>query len=167
MLLTSANPHDGSSAHTNTALRVDTRVWQDVIESEKAVVTFSGNTFIEPVSITDSEIETTHLGAQLLTEKSIKETILRELETLGAGDSFDMAMFYFSDRDVVQALKDADTRGVRIRVPSYQDVSLKVEVVDVSAREVCGTLYHCFHITFFEYEEFRLLPIDLLNCLDE
>lgn len=116
VLLTSANPHDGSSAHTNTALRVDTRVWQDVIESEKTVVTFSGNTFIEPVSITDSEIETTHLGAQLLTEKSIKETILRELETLGAGDSFDMAMFYFSDRDVVQALKDADTRGVRIRL---------------------------------------------------
>ncbi len=116
VLLTSANPHDGSSAHTNTALRVDRGLWRDVVESEKAVVAFSGNTFIEPPSITDSEIETTNIGAQLLTEKSIKETILRELATLSAGDSFDMAMFYFSDRDMVRALKDADARGVHIRL---------------------------------------------------
>ena len=116
VLLTSANPHDGSSAHTNTALRVDTHVWHDVIETEKAVVTFSGNTFKEPTSITDSEMETASLKAQLLTEKSIKEAILTELSTLGAGDSFDMAMFYFSDRDIVNALKDADTHGVHIRL---------------------------------------------------
>lgn len=116
VLLTSANPHDGSSAHTNTAMRIDRGVWQDVLKSEKAVITFSGNTFTPPISITDLEIENANLSAQLLTEKSIREAILRELATLAAGDSFDMAMFYFSDRATVHALKDADTRGVRIRL---------------------------------------------------
>lgn len=87
-----------------------------MVHSEKAVVTFSVNTFTPPTSITDPEITNANLGAQLLTEKSIKESILRELKELNAGDSFDMAMFYFSDRDVVQALKDADTRDVHIRL---------------------------------------------------
>lgn len=116
ILLTSANPHDGSSAHTNTALRVDRGMWRDVIESEKAVVIFSGHTFTPPTSITDSEVSNANLGAQLLTEKSIKVAILHELKELNAGDSFDMAMFYFSDRDIVDALKEADARGVHIRL---------------------------------------------------
>jgi hypothetical protein len=116
VLLTSANPHDGSSAHTNTALRVDTGLWNDVIQSEKAVVEFSGDTFREPTQITDTTAPLNSLTTQLLTEKSIKRFIIEELNELGADDSFDMAMFYFSDRDIVSALKLADERGVHIRL---------------------------------------------------
>lgn len=116
VLLTSANPHDGSSAHTNTALRVDTGLWQDVVESEKAVVVFSGGTFIEPSNITDVSAAKNEVVAQILTEESIKNSIVNELNNLKSGDSFDMAMFYLSDRDIVQTLKAADDRDVNIRL---------------------------------------------------
>jgi len=116
VLLTSANPHDGSSAHTNTALRIDARLWSDVVLSEKAVVTFSGGTFKEPAQITDMPVAENDISVQLLTEKSIKQLIIQELEKLNTGDSFDMAMFYFSDRDIVDALKEADENGVNVRL---------------------------------------------------
>jgi len=115
-LLTSANPHDGSSEHTNTALRIDEGIWSDVILSEQAVVDFSENTFREPTGVTDSTTGDTTISVQLLTEKSIKRAILTELKDLSAGDSFDMAMFYFSDRAIVHELKEADRRGVQIRL---------------------------------------------------
>ncbi len=116
VLLTSANPHDGSSAHTNTAIRIDTGLWQDVVKSEKAIVSFSKGTFLEPQEITDTGISEDTVSAQILTEESIKKFILNELDSLNTGDSLDMAMFYISDRDIVKALKDADERGVSIRL---------------------------------------------------
>jgi len=38
------------------------------------------------------------------------------LDSMTAGESIDLAMFYLSDRDVVKALKDASARGVNIRI---------------------------------------------------
>ena len=117
-LVTSANPHTGSSAHTNTALRIDEHIWQDAVSSEESVALFSKSHFVPPSSITD-RVPTTEeatLSVRLLTEQSIKRHIIAELESLSAGDSFDMAMFYLSDRDVIRALKDADTRGISIRI---------------------------------------------------
>jgi HKD family nuclease len=116
-LVTSANPHDGSSAHTNTALRIDAGVWKDAVQSEKAVALFSQGSFTEPKSITDPiEDDNAKLTVQFLTENSIEKAILTEFAKLTEGDSFDMAMFYLSDRTIIRALKDADARGVQIRL---------------------------------------------------
>jgi phosphatidylserine/phosphatidylglycerophosphate/cardiolipin synthase-like enzyme len=117
VLITSANPHDGSSAHTNTAAKVDAALWRDAIASEQAVFTFSDREFVVPPEIKDTAVlgENT-LEVQLLTERVIKEKVISELAGLEAGDMFDMAMFYISDRDVVQAIKEAAERGVIIRV---------------------------------------------------
>lgn len=118
VLITSANPHDGSSSHSNTAVVVDEKLWRDVIWSEKATVLFSGEKFVEP-NFYDAKIfetSTSSLKVQLLTEKSIKRTILNELSLLNNGDGLDMAMFYISDRDIVKSIKKADKRGVKIRL---------------------------------------------------
>lgn len=118
VLVTSANPHDGSSSHSNTAIRVDSQLWQDVIKSESAVAKFSNSPFLDPginlSNIYKSEIENTKV--QLLTEKAIKIRILELINSLENNSSLDMAMFYISDRDIVKALKEADERGVKIRL---------------------------------------------------
>ncbi len=118
VLVTSANPHDGSSAHSNTAIRVTDGLWRDVIASERAVVEFSGNSFMEPPEALTSKIQDQQgdVSTQLITERAIKDAILAELALLEAGDALDMAVFYISDRDVVRALKDADERGAKLRL---------------------------------------------------
>ena len=118
VLITSANPHDGSSAHSNTAIRVNKNVWQDIIKSESAVAHFSNSAFIEPKSdlIKDNENKITDTKIQLLTEKAIKIKVLEMVNSLNENDSLNMTMFYISDRDIVKALKKADERGVKIKL---------------------------------------------------
>lgn len=118
VLVTSANPHDGSSAHTNIALKIDDFLWKDVIKSEREVANFSGVTFLEPDSdFLDSIVDIKgNVSVQLITEKKIQEKVVESIDRLTQGDSFDMAMFYLSDRKVIRALKRADKRGAAIRI---------------------------------------------------
>jgi phosphatidylserine/phosphatidylglycerophosphate/cardiolipin synthase-like enzyme len=113
-LVTSANPHDGSSAHSNTALVVQDSLWKDVIESERAVGVFSN----QPIGAFTNEVIDREGDAQvqLLTEGAIRDAIVNALGSAVKGDRVDMAVFYLSDRSVVNALKEADRRGVTIRI---------------------------------------------------
>ncbi len=116
-LVTSANPHDGSSEHSNVALVSDTALWEAAVASERAVADFSGTAIAPPATrpATVPVLENP-LTIQLLTEGAIKDALLTSLYRLDAGDELALAMFYLSDRDVVSALKRADTRGVRLRL---------------------------------------------------
>lgn len=118
-LITSANPHDGSSAHSNIAIRTDSHVWRDILTSEAAVMKFSGTEFIPPPSELIERVAETSTGtiaAQILTEQKIEARILAELADTEPGDTVDIAMFYFADREIIKALKDADARGVKLRL---------------------------------------------------
>ena len=117
-LVTSANPHDGSSAHSNTAILIDEGIWKDAIASEQSVAKFSHHEFIPPPAHLLEKIipQTGNVQVQLLTEKAIKTKFLEEINNLEAGESLDMTMFYISDRSIVKALKKADERGVKIRL---------------------------------------------------
>ncbi len=118
VLITSANPHDGSSSHSNTAIRVDSQIWQDVVKSESAVAKFSNSPFIDPKAdlVVNSENDKKSTDVQLLTEEAIKVRILELINSLEKNDTLDMAMFYISDRDIVKALKKADEKEVKIRL---------------------------------------------------
>lgn len=119
-LVMSANPHDGSSAHGNVALAVRGAIVGDLLRSEQAVLRMSG--FTRDINLTDSlavESEASfeakaHL--RLVTEGGIHRTLLETLNLTEAGDRIDLAMFYLSDRQVVDALKAAATRGIFIRL---------------------------------------------------
>jgi phosphatidylserine/phosphatidylglycerophosphate/cardiolipin synthase-like enzyme len=117
-LITSANPHDGSSAHSNTAMRIDDALWRDVILSERSVAQFSGVPFTEPKTSLTEKIQDIpgSVVVELLTERAIKEKAIAMIDSLEDGDTFDMAMFYISDRDIVKALKRAILRGVEVRL---------------------------------------------------
>ncbi len=118
-LVTSLNPHDGSSRHNNVALMVKGHpIIKNIIQTEQAVANFSGNEDITPTLPTPVNATSTEMTAtiRLLTEQAIKTSVLKRIDDLQAGDQLDLFMFYFSDRDIVRAIKEADARGVNVRI---------------------------------------------------
>lgn len=113
-LVTSANPHDGSSAHDNVALKVRGGVWRDAIKSEQAAAALAG----DQLPSFEGEVvnDTGEVAVQLLTEGAIRHELVRIVEETSPGDTIDMAMFYLSDRQVVRSLLAAGARGVKIRL---------------------------------------------------
>lgn len=115
-LVTSANPHDGSSAHGNVALQFNGDAVWDLFESEAAVLAFSGKTppIFELQQV--SEPIETGLTVQVVTERAVERATLELVNGAEPGDKLDLAMFYLSDRHIIQALKTAKERGVTLRV---------------------------------------------------
>ena len=115
-LVTSANPHDGSSAHSNIALRFSGPAAQALLESELRVLDMAG--IPRP---TLPSWESTHTVAedaalQVLTESAIRDALLDTIGRSVAGDQLDISVFYLSHRPLIQALKHARQRGVSVRV---------------------------------------------------
>jgi len=52
----------------------------------------------------------------VLTEGGIRTELLDRLDTAGRGDNIDIAMFYVSDRGVVESLLAASHRGANVRL---------------------------------------------------
>ncbi len=53
---------------------------------------------------------------RLVTEGKILQALLEDVGAAEAGDRVDVAMFYLSERRVVKALLDADSRGATVRL---------------------------------------------------
>lgn len=117
-IVTSLNPHDGSSMHSNIAIKINNHlIITDIIKTEESVANFSSNLTIQPDRLPRFELPSaSNTYIQLLTEGAIKQNILHRIADLNTGDKLDMAMFYFSDRDIIKAIKHADERGVQIRI---------------------------------------------------
>ena len=114
-LVTSANPHDGSSHHSNVALVVDGSIAMDVLQTEQAVAQMSQGA--SPVVIMGQMDEDQSLPqVQVLTEKAIFDAVLAMINGAKKHDHLDMAMFYLSERNIVEALKQAQQRGVIVRL---------------------------------------------------
>ena len=116
-LITSANPHDGSSAHGNAAIYFKGPAVLDLMQTEEAILQFSGGPTLPPIAddrlSRDSETETT---AQIVSESKIKDALISTINRAGKGDSLAIIVFYLSDRDVIAALDMAFKRGATIRV---------------------------------------------------
>ncbi len=115
LLVTSANPHSGSSAHWNVGLRIDGAGMAMAYESESAILKLSGVEAFQPLELVEPVSATGH-SVELLTERKIKDMVLALLEQVEAGDRVDLCMFYFSDTDVIQALIRAKQSGGDVRV---------------------------------------------------
>jgi len=117
-LVTSANPHDGSSAHGNVALRFNGVAAWDLLESEMAVLDFSGGE--RPIMALQQSTETatanTDMKIQMVSERAVERVTLDIINGANTGEQLDMAMFYLADREIVKALKFAAQRGVMLRV---------------------------------------------------
>lgn len=123
-IVTSANPHDGSSRHSNLGLSFKGRAVLDLLTSERAVLGFSNaetgavdrwldSTTMEPGPAAP---ETGAGQIAVLTESAIRDQALTMIAAAAPGDQLDLAMFYLSHRKVVQALSAAAERGASVRV---------------------------------------------------
>jgi len=120
-LVTSANPHDGSSAHSNVGLILCGPTVRSVLEAERAVLAFSGGEAIPmngvPVAAALTGLASTNpLRVQVVTEGAIADAAEAMIGAAGTGDALDLVMFYLADRPIVRALKAAASRGVMMRV---------------------------------------------------
>lgn len=115
-LVTSSNPHDGSSAHGNIALRVEDLVWKDVLSNERAISELSGS--VSPLydfrEVDDAETGT--LRVKFIREEQIRRELLSIFSKAKEGDTIDIAMFYLSDRAIVKELIAAGKRKAAIRL---------------------------------------------------
>jgi phosphatidylserine/phosphatidylglycerophosphate/cardiolipin synthase-like enzyme len=122
-LVTSANPHDGSSAHANVGVAFGGPAARAVLEAEQAVLDFSGgrqpSLRTVPLGLAPPAADP-RLGrevrVQVVTEKAIADAAEAMINGAEPGDALDVVMFYLSDRPIVRALKEAALRGVTMRV---------------------------------------------------
>jgi len=132
-IVTSANPHDPSSAHSNIALSARGPVAIDAALSEFALAEAMGwrdGSGLRALLAQDVAVDGSRLGSQdpvsddarrpialrLATEGGIESETLAALAEAGAGDRVSLAMFYLSDRDIVAALLAASVRGATVRL---------------------------------------------------
>ena len=121
-LVTSANPHDASSYHSNIAFLLQGNIVNELIQTEQDVAIMSGVTpeWLQSSQIvSQSKLEDNRNAAyevQLLTEGKIKKHLLQEITETEKGDSIMIGTFYLSDRDIVKELTQASKREVEIRL---------------------------------------------------
>lgn len=115
-MVTSANAHDASSAHSNVAISFKGPAAIDLLRTENAVISLSGGVPIALPELVPPPSPTSGITVQVLTEGKIRDDILETVAALGAGDSLDITMLFVSDRKVISALKEACARGAKIRV---------------------------------------------------
>jgi len=123
-LIASANPHDASSAHSNVAVKVKGPAASDLLLSELDVARFSGwdgVIAVDPVRAAGpddtSALTSGHnVRVQILTEGAIRAATLERINSAVHGESVDFAMFYLSDRKIIDALLAAARRGVKVRL---------------------------------------------------
>lgn len=120
-LVTSANPHDGSSAHENVALQFSGAAAYDLLLAEQAVMRFSGGPYQKLDAWLEGDIGLPGLESQpagSLTMQIVSEHQIEKaaLQLIGRASEIDLAMFYLSDRDIVEGLKVAAYSGVPVRL---------------------------------------------------
>ena len=117
-LVTSANPHDASSAHSNVGMQVEGDVARSILASELAVARFSGwrGQIQLPMPAATLEAATDPVRAAYLTEAAIREHLLGAFGATRSGDSIRIAVFYLADRQIVTSLLAAANRGVTVNL---------------------------------------------------
>jgi phosphatidylserine/phosphatidylglycerophosphate/cardiolipin synthase-like enzyme len=122
-IVSSGNPHDASSAHSNIALRLRGEALRPLLESELAVARFSGwqdtrlrDAVIQSQLSAPRGVQSNDTRAAVATEGAIRVALLARMTEARRGDAIDVAQFYLSDRAVIEALLAAAHRGVSVRV---------------------------------------------------
>ncbi len=123
-LVTSANPHDASSRHSNVAFEVSGAPAGDLLASELAVARWSGwQGQLPALALPQPSPEPTASGepegtvaVRVVSEAAVREALVGRLVTATPDHQVDVAMFYLSDRDVIEELIATAQRGSRVRL---------------------------------------------------
>ncbi len=115
-MVSSANPHDPSSFHSNIAVRLKGEVVSDLLETEKTVIALSGGNVPSVEYSYTGEIGDNASEIRIITEKEIKNSLIESMDASGEGDEIRLGIFYISDFDILDALGMAADRGADVRI---------------------------------------------------
>lgn len=117
-LVTSANPHDASSEHSNVALRFVGGPALDIVESELGIARFSGweDHILASAPAAVPADPDTAIHMSFITERAIRDHLLEAIDTTRNGDAVRIATFYLSDRKVIDSLLRAADRSVTVQL---------------------------------------------------
>jgi phosphatidylserine/phosphatidylglycerophosphate/cardiolipin synthase-like enzyme len=129
LLVCSFNPADGSSAHSNIGVRVRGPLALEALESELQLIRWSHESAF-PEKLLPKEIDqietiskqvpaaTRDGGVRVkwITEGAIRKHLIELLEGAKPGDDVMIALFYVSDRGVIEAVKQAARNGAKLRL---------------------------------------------------
>ncbi|MGE5474163.1 MAG: phospholipase D family protein [Ignavibacteriales bacterium] len=116
-LISSGNPHEPSGFHSNIAFAVKGEIINDIVESEKAVVSFSGKNMEVDRIKSEYQENDKNIEGMLVTEGKIKDQLLNEIRNSTSDDSILIGVFYLGDRDIVRELISAAVkRGTQIKI---------------------------------------------------
>jgi len=113
-LVSSANLHDASSANTNVACKFSGAAVNDLLDTENSILKLCGRALLKFTA--NASEPTSDVTVQLLTEGAIKSAALDMINDMQRDGHLNLAFFFLADRDVIKALKNAASRGVRLRI---------------------------------------------------
>lgn len=113
-LVTSANPHDGSSAHRNVALEFNGKAVNDLFTSELAVMKLVN--FDPQYHLPEVKPVPAKASIRIVTEGAILDTLLDTINQAEPGDQLNIQVFYLSERQIIKALKAAHRRNVKVQL---------------------------------------------------
>ena len=115
-IISSANPHEGSANHSNIAIELKGPIIEDVIQTELATMNMSNKPLVLENKPKSSNKYLEGVTAQLLTEGKILKHVIKEIKETSSGEEIWLAMFYLSERNIINELINAAERGVRVRI---------------------------------------------------
>jgi phosphatidylserine/phosphatidylglycerophosphate/cardiolipin synthase-like enzyme len=118
-IVTTWNAHSASSSFSNAAFVVRGDIWEDLYQIENHVAEFSGGDLTE--SFGDLHLDTLNyvsngIDVQILSEKEIRNELLRKFDQSSTGDTISIAMFYLSSNKIIKSLIRAAKRGAEVRL---------------------------------------------------
>lgn len=115
-LVTSGNPHDASSRHSNQALRFDGAAALDLLQTELTVAQMADRLTLDWPQPDATTATTSEARLRVLTEGAVRDALLETINSSVIGDQLDVEVFYISHRPLINALIQARQRGVNVRV---------------------------------------------------
>ncbi|WP_226681546.1 phospholipase D family protein [Sutcliffiella horikoshii] len=112
-IISSANPHDASGLHSNTAFEVSGDIIGDILKTEQAILDFSGGGTLPKYT---GQAEEGDIAVQLLTERKILDHILEEIKESKDKEEIWVGMFYLAERKIIEELIAAANRGVTVNL---------------------------------------------------
>ncbi|MGD6874724.1 phospholipase D family protein [Sutcliffiella horikoshii] len=112
-IISSANPHDASGLHSNTAFEVSGNIINDVLKTEQAILDFSGGGTLPKYN---GQAEKGDIAVQLLTERKILDHVLEEIKKSKDKEEIWVGMFYLAERKIIEELIAAADRGVTVNL---------------------------------------------------
>ncbi|MGM0379782.1 MAG: phospholipase D-like domain-containing protein [Bacillota bacterium] len=117
-MIISANPHGASFYHSNIGFKFKGDLLNDLLISELNVIRFSNRKIYENYKNlkSDSKVFKSDIKGKVITESNIKKSLLEYINKTKKDDELKIAMFYLSERDIVESIKKASIRGVNVKV---------------------------------------------------